>query len=149
MALKGDTFAFSISQVGETTGEKFNWAFTAKRRLSIRDRIQKDSIRRSLVGDKPEFALPETVFRAEMLAHLSVSITDSPKAWRESGDGLDLYDDNVLLAIYDEINKGQAEVQAQVEAEAKETKEKLRKTARSKKVEEEDQKDEGTGGGAA
>lgn len=149
MALKGDTFTFTITERGETTGEKFNWAFTAKRRLSIRDRIQKDTVRRSLVGAGMQDATPDTMIRAEMLAHLSVSITESPKEWRDSQGGLDLYDDNVIIAVYEAVNKAQSEAQRETDAAAVEDKEKLRKTARSKKAEEEAQKDEGTSGGAA
>jgi hypothetical protein len=146
MALKGDnTFSFSIAEVGETTGEKFNWAFTAKRRLSIRDLINKDAQRRFIIGDRPETAAPETLMRAEMLAYLSVSITESPKEWRESQNGLDLYDDNILIKMYETIQEAQAKATQEVAKAAEESKEKLRKVARKK---DEDQKDEGSSGGA-
>jgi hypothetical protein len=146
MALTGDnTFTFSIAERGETTGEQFNWAFTAKRRLSIRDLINKDAQRRFIIGDRPETALQATLMRAEIVAHLFVSITESPQAWKDSMNGLDLFDDNIIIKLYDTIQEAQEKAAKEVQEEAKENKEKLRKVARAKK---DDQKDEGTGGGA-
>lgn len=145
MALKGDnTFSFSIAEVGESTGEKFNWAFTAKRRLSIRDLINKDAQRRFIIGDRPESAATETLMRAEMLAYLSVSIVESPKEWRESQNGLDLFDDNILIKLYETIQEEQSKADLEVAKAGEEAKEKLRKVARKK----DDQKDEGSSGGA-
>jgi len=146
MALKGDnTFTFTITEVGDSTGEKFNWAFTAKKRLSIRDMITKDAQRRFIIGDRPETAGPDTVMRAEMLAYLFVSITESPKAWRDSQNGLDLFDDNVLIKMYETIQETQSKVIQEAQKEAEEAKATLRKTVKAKK---DDQKDEGTDSGA-
>jgi hypothetical protein len=136
MALKGDnTFTFTITEVGDSTGEKFNWAFTAKRRLSIRDMITKDAQRRFIIGDRPETAAPDTVMRAEMLAYLSVSITESPKAWRDSQNGLDLFDDNVLIKMYETIQEAQNKAIQEAQKEAEEAKAGLRKIAKAKKDE--------------
>jgi hypothetical protein len=135
--MKAETFSFSISERGESTGETFNWSFTAKRRLSIRDRITKDSIRRQLVGERPETAEPATIMRAEMLAQLQVSLTVSPKAWRDAGNGLDLFDDNVIIAVYEKVMEEQNKAVEQAEKAGDDAKEKLRKVARTKKAEEE------------
>ena len=144
---KADTFSFSIAERGDVTGETFNWSFTSKRMLSIRDRINRDSIRRTLIGERPLDAEGNTVMRAEMLAFLQVSLTETPKAWKDAGNGLDLYDDNIVLKVYDETVKGQNKAIEEAEKAGEENKEKLRKVAKSKKAD--DQKDEGSGGGAA
>ena len=96
-----ETMSFSLSERGETSGEMFNWSFTTKKFLSVRDRITKDNIRRGLLGDKPESASGDTNVRVEMLSHLQVSLVESPKQWRDAANGLDLYDDNVLIKIYE------------------------------------------------
>jgi hypothetical protein len=146
MALKGDnTFTFSIAEIGESTGEKFNWAFTAKLRLSIRDTINKDAQRRFIIGDRPETAAQDTLMRAEILAHLSVSITESPKAWRESNNGLDLFDDNIIVKMYEAVQDAQLKATQEAQKAGEEAKEKLRKVARKK----DEQKDEGSDGGAS
>lgn len=131
---KGDWFTFSISEVGETSGEKVNWAFTAKNKLSLRDLINKDAQRRAIIGPNPETALQATVMRAEILSHLAVSIVESPKAWRDSGGGLDLFDDNIVIKIYEEIQEGQAKATEVAQKEAEATKEKLRKTVRKEEA---------------
>jgi hypothetical protein len=137
MAKVDTTFSFSIAERGETSGQAFNWAFTAKRMLSIRDRITKDSIRRQLIGDNPQNAEQNTVLRAEMLATLQVSLIESPKAWKESNNGLDLFDDNVLIVMYEKIMEEQSKAMEEAEKNGEAAKEQLRKVARSKKVEEE------------
>lgn len=147
MAPQGDTFSFTIDEVGEASGKSFKWAFSAKKRLTVRERISQDQIRRNIIGERPQDAQPLTVLRAEMVAHLSVSITDSPKAWKDSNGGLDLCDDNILLKIYDEVINGQEAALKEKVEEVKEEKSQLRKVARSKKVEEEAvEKAEGNGG---
>lgn len=147
MAKVDTTFSFSIAERGEVTGETFNWSFTAKRMLSIRDRITRDSIRRQLIGERPQDAEPNTIMRAEMLAFLQVSLVETPKAWKEASNGLDLFDDNIVLKVYDLTVDGQNKAIEEAEKIGEESKEKLRKVARSKKAD--DQKDEGSGGGAA
>jgi hypothetical protein len=134
---KADTFSFSIAERGDVTGEQFNWSFTAKKMLSLRDRITRDSIRRQLVGERPQDAEPNTVLRAEMLAFLQVSLTETPKAWKDSANGLDLFDDNIVMKVYEETVNGQNKVIEEIEKAGDEAKEKLRKVAKSKKAEEE------------
>ncbi len=134
---KVDTFSFAVSERGSNTGAMFNWNFTSKRRLSIRDRISKDSIRRQLIGDRPQDAEANTVMRAEMLAHCQVSLIETPQAWKDAANGLDLYDDNILLKLYETIVEDQNKAIEESEQAGDEAKEKLRKVARSKKVEKE------------
>jgi len=139
MAKVDNTFSFSISERGETTGQMFNWSFTAKRMLSIRDRITKDSIRRQLIGDNAQNAETTTVMRAEVLALLQVSITESPKAWKDSNGGLELFDDNIVVALYEKVVEEQNKAVEEASAAGQEAKDKLRKTARAKKPEDEEE----------
>ncbi len=145
--MKQSSFSLNVSERGEATGETYNWSFTAKEILSVRDRIAKDNIRRNLLGDRPEGATPDTQVRAEIVAHLQVSLIDTTKEWRDLGNGLDILDENIIMTIYEKVLEGQNKAIDRAEKDAAEAKEKLRKTARSKKTDE--QKDEGTSGGAA
>jgi hypothetical protein len=72
-----------------------------------------------------------------MLAFLQVSLTETPKAWKEAGNGLDLFDDNVVLEVYEKTVEGQNKAIEEVEKAGEEAKEKLRKVAKSKKAEDE------------
>ena len=56
---------------------------------------------------------------------------------RESGGGLDLFDDNILFAIYEKAIKEQTEAVKATEKQGEESKEKLRKVARKKDEKEE------------
>jgi hypothetical protein len=134
---KADTFSFSIAERGDVTGEQFNWSFTSKRMLSIRDRITRDGIRRQLIGERPQDAEANTVLRAEMLAFLQVSLTETPKAWKESGNGLDLFDDNIVMKVYEKTVEGQNQAIEEIEDAGDEAKIKLRKVAKSKKADDE------------
>lgn len=136
---KTETFSFNINERGENSGTAFNWNFTAKRMLTIRDRITKDAVRRQIVGDRPQDAEPNTLMRAEMLAYCQVSITEAPKGWRDTGNGLDLYDDNVLVKVYETIVEEHNKAVDEADKAAEEAKEKLRKVARSKKAEAEEE----------
>jgi len=133
---KAESFSFSIAERGEVTGETFNWSFTSKRMLSIRDRITRDGIRRQLIGERPQDAEANTVMRAEMLAFLQVSLMETPKAWKEAGNSLDLFDDNIVLLVYEKTVEGQNKAIEEAEKSGDEAKEKLRKVAKSKKVDE-------------
>lgn len=142
MIKNDNTFSFSISERGEISGQTFNWSFTAKRMLSIRDRISKDNIRRQIIGDKPEFAEQNTLLRAEMLAALQVSLIETPKAWKDSNNGLDLFDDNILIVLYEKVAAEQNKAQEEAQAAAEESTQKLRKIARDKKANAEAQAEE-------
>jgi hypothetical protein len=72
-----------------------------------------------------------------MLATLQVSIIESPKGWKESGNGLDLFDDNLLIVMYEKVLDEQNKAMEEAEKAGDEAKEQLRKVARSKKVEQE------------
>jgi hypothetical protein len=88
--------------------------------------MQKDIVKRGLVGQDPQFASQDTLVRAEMFSHLSVSLLKTPTWWREKGNGLDLFDDNVVIAAYEKIVGEQAEVVKEIQKAGEEAKEALR-----------------------
>lgn len=132
MAYAFPTSSFVLDIVGDNTGEKFTGNFEFKQRLSWRDRIQKDTMRRSIIGDKPEGASQDVVMRAEMLAQLSVSVVDAPKFWKESNGGLDLYDDNIAIKLYEAVMEMLEKTSLDISAKGEEAKAELKKGKRAK-----------------
>ena len=128
----GNTFEFVLDAVGDNTGEKFVGNFGAKQRLSHRDQLNKDQLRRQLLGDKPDAATKDSMMRAEILSHLSVSVMESPKWWKDSSGGLDLMDDSLIFDLYDLVVKGQSKAIDEVLKKGEEAKEELKKVTKKK-----------------
>lgn len=96
---------FSISVTGETTGESFKGVFKAKVRLSHRDTLLQDQMRRDLLGPKPESAGQAAVANSLVFSKIWVHLTDAPSWWKEAGNGVDLMDESPIVAVYDGIVK--------------------------------------------
>lgn len=100
MAAEGNDAPFSISIEGEVTGEKWTGDFSAKKRLSHRDALRKDQVRRELLGAQPGEPSDRALSIAVILSELSVRLTRTPRWWSEKNGGLDLDDENVLAEVY-------------------------------------------------
>lgn len=120
------TIPFFFECTGELTGEQYRGDFKIKARLSQRDHLQRDAIRRSLLGERPEAASAEAIVRAVMLAHLSVSIMEGAAFWKDSQGGLDLYDDDPIFGLYDKVIEEQKKVAEEQLAKAQKAKDDLR-----------------------
>jgi hypothetical protein len=105
-----NVFDFSIDVFGDSTGERWLGDFKGKLRLSHRDQMAKDVTKRVLLGDNAQFASQDTIVRVEMFAHLGVSLTQTPSWWKEKGNGLDLFDDNVVIEVYEKLVAEQTKV---------------------------------------
>jgi len=99
----------TIDVVGDTTGDKFPGVFKVKTRLSFRDALERDKIRRSLLGDNPEGASIRAANIADIFSELSVRIIDAPSWWVNADNGLALEDDNVIREIAEQTAKAAAE----------------------------------------
>ncbi len=128
------TFGFTLSVEGDMTGTKHDGNFEAKERLSHRDMLQRDAMRRNLLGDRPETAPTFEQGRAQMLAHLAISLVDAPKWWRDSDGGLDLYDSNVVVELYEKVMDGQNKAVEAIIKKGEEAKAKLEKKAKAKEL---------------
>lgn len=106
MSIGAKTVNFSISLIGNVTGEKWVGEFTTKLRLSHRDQLARDRISRELLGDtRPDFASPRAINQANIFSDLRVRLTQAPAWWKESAEGLDLEDDNVVAEVYNKALK--------------------------------------------
>ncbi len=101
MAVESNESSFEVRVDGEVTGEIWTGTFMAKKRLSHRDQLKKDLVRRELLGGAVGPATERANSTAMILSELAVRITKAPKWWTAMGDGLDFQDDNVISAVYD------------------------------------------------
>jgi hypothetical protein len=95
---------FTVNLTGETTGEKLEGRFKVRTRLTFRDQLRRDEVRRTILGVAPDAALPDAFMKAIKLAELAVRIIlpdGAPSWWKNSDSGLDLSDENVVTEIYE------------------------------------------------
>jgi hypothetical protein len=100
MAVNTDTVQFTVSVTGDTSGEKWYGLFKVKTRLSHRDQLQRDKVRRELLGTDGANASVRARDQAEIFSQLAVRVVDAPSWWRDNGNGLDLADDNLISEVY-------------------------------------------------
>lgn len=96
---------FTINVTGETTGESFRGVFKAKPRLSHRDTLTQDQMRRDLLGPKPAEAGPGAVASSTVFSKIWIHLTEAPNWWKEAGNGVDLLDEAPVVAVYDQVQK--------------------------------------------
>jgi hypothetical protein len=85
---------------GTTTGTLFTGKFKVRTRLSFRDQLRRDEIRRSLLGPTGTEASQGAAFVASLVSEMSVRVIDSPKWWTASDGGMELADLNVLSEVF-------------------------------------------------
>jgi hypothetical protein len=94
---------FSVTVEGETTGETFKGVFKARPRLSHSLTLLRDQFRRDLIGTKSEGASQEAINVATVFSKIWAHVVDAPSWWKESGKGLELLDESVIAAIYENV----------------------------------------------
>lgn len=122
--------SFTINIVGESTQTQWVGDFRVKRRLSFRDELRRDSIKRELLGGvNPQFADARAANIADVFSELAVRVVSAPTWWTEKGGGIDLEDDNVASAVYKATMAKEQEALAEIKAKAETAREELRKAA--------------------
>lgn len=120
---------FEISVTGDTTGEKFLGNFECKIRLTHREMLLKDKIRRELLGESSVNASQLALDEAEVISELSVRITKAPGWWDNSNKGLDLYDYNLLTEIYNKVKDIENEYLNKINKNGEAARQELKKIA--------------------
>ena len=122
---------FSVSVVGEVTGETFKGVFKAIPRLTHRDNLRRDQLRRDLLGSKPEDASADATNVSAVFSKIWAHVTDVPSWWKDSRNGLDLLDETPVAAVYDNVARIEREaieaVQAKAQKQVAEVAEELKK----------------------
>jgi hypothetical protein len=119
--------SFTVNIKGEFTEEQWAGSFKIKTKLSHRDNLKQDQIRRELIGNKPDGAYSDVQGTATIFAFLQTYIIDAPKWWRENGEGLDLLDSNVAIEVWNAAIKRLKELQDEKTKAAEEAKAALAK----------------------
>lgn len=119
--------AFTISVVGEVSGETFRGEFRALKFLTHRQQLLLDQKRRELLGANAEFSSARARNQAEIFSQLFVRLSEAPKWWIESGNGMDLVDDNIMVEVFNAAMKVEEEAINAVKKKAEEAKEALKK----------------------
>jgi hypothetical protein len=93
---------FTVQVEGTITKKQFIGEFTCKipRR---KEQCFIDKHRAALNGTTPELLEESTLVFHHMISYLRYTITESPKWWKESDLGYDLYDEHVVKAVYDAV----------------------------------------------
>jgi len=117
--MKPNEASFEINVVGTTTGERYIGKFKTKLRLSNRDLLRMDALRRELLQSSVGEPSPATANIADLLASIGIHLLEEPQWFTQAARGLDLTDQEPLFAILDEIvrvkNAAHEEAQKQVE----------------------------------
>jgi hypothetical protein len=100
-----ETSVIALHHVGEKSGETFTGSFHCFRRLTHRLELARDRLSRELLGPNPEGASEDSRLRAEILAELKVAFSIVPDWFAQSDWGMDLYDNTLIVKLYEEILK--------------------------------------------
>lgn len=136
MATEAIDGPFTLHEVGETTDKTYTGEFRAKKRLSHRDHLRKDQVRRELLGGQPGVPTERALSTAMILSELAVRLTKTPDWWVDAGNGIDLEDDNVIGVVYNEALKIEADAIEAKKKKAEKVQEGLRKAAEEREAEE-------------
>jgi hypothetical protein len=98
---------FDVKVKGDESEKDYEGLFKVKTKLSIKDRLKEDEIRRTQLGMDSQNAGLEAHAIASAVAYLAVRVVDSPSWWKECEGGLKLEDSNVLAEVN---NKAMAEI---------------------------------------
>lgn len=138
MAIDANDAPFTLHVVGETTDLTWTGEFRAKKRLSHRDQLLKDQVRRELLGGQAGQPTERALSTSMILSELRVRLTKFPAWWPEVGQGLDLDDDNVIGEMYDKALAIEQEALDAKKKKAEEAQKKMREDLAKKKAEDAD-----------
>jgi len=119
--------SFNIKVIGSTTGQEYMGTFKVKPVLSQAEQLQRDAIMRDLLGGRVQDSSPRAVSQALLLAEIQIRSLSVPEFWKESKNGLSLYDEEVMAAVYDKIQTTEQEWKADIKKKADEARAELAK----------------------
>ncbi len=121
---------FTVKVKGDYSNEEWAGAFKMKTRLSYRETLKQDQIRRELLGPDPtNNASEDAKGIAQVFSFLGVYLISAPRWWTESNNGLDMADNNVAPEVYQKAIEKLAESIKEREAEAEAARKAVEKDA--------------------
>lgn len=105
-SLNGDipptTSDFMIDVEGNITKKRFVGEFSCKI-MNKKDTAMVAKHRAYLNGDMADFVDPLVLRLHMMISYLRYALTEYPKWWKEADLGYELYDENVIKEVYDQV----------------------------------------------
>ena len=102
MARKQAEFVVSIPVEGE---ENLRGKFKVNVKLSLREILEMDAMRRSLLGPQGGEVGGMAALVAGTIARIQTHAVETPSWWKDSDNGLGFDDVNIILAVGAELNK--------------------------------------------
>lgn len=113
MSLPKNERTFSIKLDGDTSGEKYEGQFTTKCVLTMSEKHGKELEKTRLLADYANPS-PSLAGIAEILSTLRSKLTHWPDWWANLDHGSKVLDENVVIAIYDEVQGLERDWRAEV-----------------------------------
>jgi hypothetical protein len=105
-------FSFKFQSQGEETG--INWVGEFRYvRPTLGDRSRIAALRTRLCGDQSTTDSEVLEFN-HAIAYLRYTLKDAPAWWVDASYGLELYDGNIIVAIYNKVMEFEAEWKSRV-----------------------------------
>ena len=116
-----------VSIIGERTFEQYVGEFKFRTILSYQEQLAEDRLRREYVeGPADTIPSPNAESIANLFAYVQVRTDSAPTWWTESRNGLGLYDNNVIMEVYQAYLKAVGEHLAELKSKSDKALEQLR-----------------------
>ena len=119
----------SVNIIGVKTGRAYIGDFTIKTVMSMKDEFNADLRRRQILGPSPDGTPPAAnmQYRAYIYGQVQARTLEAPDFWLESDSGLDVPDENVVIAVYDAILEAEEQLGAKIKEDSDKALKKLKK----------------------
>ena len=98
-----NTKNFTIDVKGSVTGEHYKGLFKIKPLLSHKDKLRRDEIRRSLLGERAVDASENAQTMASIFSKIYIHLIDAPSWWTNADNGSDLLDEEPVQQVLTEV----------------------------------------------
>lgn len=117
--------SFDLDLTGESTDLQYKGTFTVKVGLSMQEQHTVELERTRMMADYKNPS-PGLMRIAIALSDLTVRIVESPSWWRETGNGYDILDRNVVEEIFIKSMDAETEWKKAIKKKAEEAREEVR-----------------------
>lgn len=128
-----DPKSFSIDVEGSITKRRYEGVFKVRPLLTHRQKLQRDEMKRQLLGAMPESATNDAFKTAVIFSKIWIHLVEAPSWWKDAANGIELLDEEPVSAVVDKIVDIENEVMGKIVQEGSKAKEGL--VAISKKQE--------------
>lgn len=130
MEISNDPKSFSVDVEGSTTKRRYNGVFKVRPLLSHRQKLQKDEMKRQLLGMLPDGASNDAFKTAVIFSTIWAHLVEAPGWWKDASNGIDLLDEEPIEAVIDKIVAFEEEVKGQLIKDGEKAKEGLTEIAK-------------------